>query len=518
MQLHPITVVRAHRILFGAAILMILMILNVFPAHAALPPVNDECSGAIVIPSTGPTPFVAKTALIDISGATVSPNDPPMPPSDLTGFDTNISHSVWFRFTPSTTGIHTISTGPDTDTAFRDTTMIVYTAPQDCGPFSIYTYNEDSGTLRASVSTNFSAGTTYYIVVWVGRLSQADISDNETLDLQVRVSKPEIPVNDNCAGALEIPSTLTPSYLSPIIDTTLATTTPNLRAQCVVDARSVPSRDVWFRFTPAVSGSYIVSTASDTASSLGNDGTLINDTAIGIFTLPSGCGQTASQQACNDNGQGRAILSVNLTANTTYYIVVWDNAADYVPGETALRLRVSPSTQPTAITGPLLSISSTGAVLGATVNANGVLSRFWFEWGPTTSLGSTSAVKILFAGATTFITNIVVSGFQPNTDYFYTIVATNALGRTTGIPNTFRWNSAPPADVAYFNEGPGISQVEFEGTPFHNYLVQGSTNLVHWTDLGLAFTNRSGSISAFQFRHAQAPPVAPQYFYRLRLP
>ena len=74
-------------------------------------------------------------------------------------------------------------------------------------------------------------------------------------------------------------------------------------------------------------------------------------------------------------------------------------------------------------------------------------------------------------------------------------------------------------DRVYFPEGIGVFQLEFTGSPFHNYVVQGSSNLLTWVDLGLATTNQiGGSDSAFLFRHSQAPPAAPQFFYRLRLP
>ncbi len=482
-------------------------------------PANDNCSGAIVIPASGATPFVFLTQPIDVSTATVTASDPPLPPQN-SGFDTNIGHSVWFKFTPATSGLHTFSTGPDTYTSFRDTTMVVYTAANDCGPFAIYSHNEDSGTLRASVSTNFTAGTLYYIVVWVGRLSLPANAPNEILELQLRVSKPEVPANDNCANALVLPSNITAPYLTAIIDTTLATTTSSnlVSAPCVTNAGAIPSRDVWFRFTPATAGTYNFSTGSDTRTVLGIDGNLIDDTSIGLYTLPNGCGQAGNQIACNDNGLGRAVLSAALTAGTTYFIVVWDNAPAYVPGETALRLRVSPATRPTVETLGPISLSSTGVVLSGNVNGNGVLSRYWFEWGLTTSLGSTSAVKLLFAGANTFYTNIVVSGFQRDTEYQYRMVATNALGRSEGALQTFMWLSDPPQNMFFYQDVDGTFPIEFTGEPSYVYVVQGSSNLVDWIDLGTAKTNTTQTTTGYLYRHSPPVPAPTNFFFRLKLP
>ena len=514
MQPH-LTFLDRLKIIFLAAILFA----PLFDAMAAV--VNDNCSGAIVIPVNGATPFVATTAQIDVSAATpLSPNDPPLPTTE--GFDPNITRSVWYKFTPITNGLYTVSTGPDTDTTFKDTTMVMYTSPTDCGPFSIYSFNEDSGTLRASISTNLTSGTTYYIVVWVGRLSSPDTTTNEVLELQLRVSKPEVPLNDTCANPIVIPPTLTAPYLSPLIDTTLATTTTTAgtRPPCITNLGTFPSRDVWFRFTPSITATYTISTGSDTASVLGNDGTLINDTSIALYTLSGGCDQAPSQIACADNSFERAVLAANLVANTTYYIVVWDNAPTYVPGETALRLRVAPATKPTVETLPLLSINSTSALLGATVNANGgKFNRFWFEWGASPTLGTTSAVKVLLPNnATTYTTNIPVSGFQRDTDYYYKIIATNELGRSAGNLRIFRWVSEPPANFYYQKDVDGASKFEFTGKPFHQYIIQGSSNLVNWTDLGLASTNLTQSTTAYLYRHTLPVPAPAHYYYRLKLP
>ena len=467
---------------------------------------NDDCSGAVPIPSAGPFPYL--TADIDMTGATIQ-NDPPFPPAQAS-FDTNITHSVWFRFAPQDSGRYTISSGLDTGTQFRDSTMIMYTAAGDCGPFTIYSFNEDSGTLRAAISTNLVAGTTYYIVVWVGRLSSPDTTTNEPIDLQLNVSKHSVPANDTCETAFELPSLISAPYKLPVaIDTTLATTTAGISPPCVTNLGSFPSRDVWFKFTPAVGGTYIFSTSSEV-------GTLINDTSIGLYTMPNGC-SFPNQIACNDNGFGRGVIFQALQAGSTYYLAVWDNAPNSVPGETRLQLQVSQASQPTVATGPPISIASTGAVLSGTVNVNALLGRFWFEWGPTSSLGSTSQVKVLFANATTFTTNLPVTGFSPNTVYQYRMVSTNAQGKSVGAIQTFVWSNSPPTLTS--PNFPEISagkafEFSFTGNTNQVYVIQSSTNLVNWTDLGTA-TNRE--TSRFSFRHS-LPPLSPQLYYQIRLP
>lgn len=504
----------AHRFLFRLINLFIAaFVLGLSSADAAAP-LNDQCGGAVIIPAAGP--FPVELAPIDISGAT-SLNDPPLPV--FPGFErTNVANSVWFKFTPASSGLYTFSTGPDTYTTFRDSAMAIYTASGDCGPnFFLYAFNDDSGSLRAAVSTNLLAGTPYYIVVFTGLLTVQNPESN--LELQLRVTKPEVPSNDTCATPYVFPSDITNSVLSPLFDTTRASTTPLLRPPCVTNFGAVPSRDLWFKFTPATSGTYIFSTGADTASSALIDGTLIDDTSIGLYTLNGGCG-SYNEINCNDNGFGRAGLSAPLTAGTSYYIAVWDNAPTYVPGETALRLRLSPATRPTVATGSPLSLSSTGAVLSGSVNGNGVQSRFWFEWGDSESLGRTSVVRVLFPSALTYETNLVVSGFQRDTLYYYRLVATNSLGRSVGGLQTFLWHGTPPTLPRFGKDIDGTYPIEFQGEPGHLYVIQSSSNLVSWVDVAVASTNyaQPPTATGYGLRYSPGPVPPPKLFFRVKMP
>jgi hypothetical protein len=489
---------RVSRSAFRASHSVLAACLLLFTAlQAAAQPANDRCQGAINIP------FPTNSLPTILDGATTV-GDPPMPPP-ATSFDTNITHSVWYKFTPADSGLYTISTGYDTDTTFKDTTMVMYTAANDCTNFTIYAYNEDSGTLRAAISTNLTAGTTYYIVVWIGRTEVF----TSGLEVQVRITKPVVPVNDTCANAFVIPPSISTNYLTPVVDTTLATTTAGIAAPpCVTNLGAMPSRDVWYQFTPTIAGTYIFSTHTDTA-------TRIEDTSIELYTLPGGNCNAPNQVACNDNSFGRARFSFDLTAGETYYLAVYDNATNYIPGETDLQLRITPAMAPTVVTLPPSSISSTGAALNGTITANGVVpTRFWFEWGPTTSLGSSTKTNFIFNRDLIFNTNLVVSGYAPGILYHYRMVGSNALGRSEGQLQTFLWDNTPP-QIAGYGFDPDLGEVfniDFSGAANHLYVVQGSTNLVDWTNLGRA---NELSPTSFRFQHSATVPVR---FYRVRQP
>jgi hypothetical protein len=488
MQLIPTQSARTRPLVLAAC----LFLFSAF--FAAAGPGNDLCSGAEVIPGVGPFPVVSLQRIIDGAG---NVGDPPFPPPE-TSFGTN--QSVWYKFTPAASGLYTVSTAYDTGTTIKDTSMAIYTGG-NCTNFSIYAYNEDSGTLRAAVSTNLTAGTPYYIVVWIGRTEVI----TSGMELQVRITKPAIPSNDTCAMAMVIPATISAPYLTPLVDTTRATTTPNLIHQCVTNQNQTPSREVWYQFAPTVSGPYNFSTGPDTA-------TRIEDTSIEIYT--GSCG-TLNQFSCSDNNYGRARFSQSLTMGVTYYIAVYDNAAKYVPGETDLQLRVAPAMAPTVVTLPPSSITSTSVFLNGTITANGSIpTTNWFEWGPTPSLGSTSQVKRIFDRDSIFTTNALVSGFAPGAPYYYRFVGANPLGRSEGQLQTFTFTNSPPqiATFGFESEFNRTFVVEFAGAASHLYIIQDSTNLVDWSNLGEA---TEASPGYFSYRHASS---GLRLFYRVRQP
>src|SRR4026208_1127130 len=100
MQLIPAYFARTRPLMLAAC----LGFLSPLLASAAVPPSNDQCSGAEVIPGAGPFPFLTLQRIIDGAG---NVGDPPLPPPQ-TSFDTNITHSVWYKFTPAVGGLYTI--------------------------------------------------------------------------------------------------------------------------------------------------------------------------------------------------------------------------------------------------------------------------------------------------------------------------------------------------------------------------------------------------------------------------
>ena len=152
------------------------------------------------------------------------------------------------------------------------------------------------------------------------------------------------PPNDLCPGAEVIPPAGPFPYLTAITaDITDATIAgdPAPMAGCPVGTPS-PSRGIWYRFTPAASGSYTISSCSDAPTA-----STVDDTILDIYTSSDGtCGGVMSPIGCDDDGctteNLQSVVATALTAGTPYYIVVhkWDSVAP-TAGNTAIQLRVT---------------------------------------------------------------------------------------------------------------------------------------------------------------------------------
>src|ERR1051325_11672141 len=119
-RMSPVT--RRSRV--GLALLLVATI--VVPARA-VPPLNDTCVGAEVIPSSAQFPYY--TAVTDVTDAT-SVGDPV---ASCT-FGNPFSHSIWYTFTPASTAFYTISSCADAPTATKvpDTLIAIYTSNAGC--------------------------------------------------------------------------------------------------------------------------------------------------------------------------------------------------------------------------------------------------------------------------------------------------------------------------------------------------------------------------------------------------
>jgi uncharacterized delta-60 repeat protein len=100
---------------------------------------------------------------------------------------------------------------------------------------------------------------------------------------------------------------------------------------------------------------------------------------------------------------------------------------------------------PTVITGVVNGIGATTATLNGTANPLGLATTGSFEYGLTTSYGSTTAGQALGAGQIAIaIGGGSVAGLTCNTLYHFRAKATNASGTSNGLDATFTTSPCPP--------------------------------------------------------------------------
>ena len=118
---------------------------------------------------------------------------------------------------------------------------------------------------------------------------------------------------------------------------------------------------------------------------------------------------------------------------------------------------------PVAITGEPTNVSTTGATLAGTVNPNGSATTAVFEYGLTTSYGSSvNVTPAPGSGDSTVAVSAALSGLQPNQTYHFRLAAVNQGGAVSGADGVFTTEGIPPpATAAYGRDRHGIKHHDY---------------------------------------------------------
>ncbi|MDY6972157.1 MAG: hypothetical protein SV775_07490, partial [Thermodesulfobacteriota bacterium] len=101
------------------------------------------------------------------------------------------------------------------------------------------------------------------------------------------------------------------------------------------------------------------------------------------------------------------------------------------------RWKGTPVSGPTANTGAATLVTSDSATLNGTVNPNGISATYYFEYGSTTSYGSTTTSVSAGSGTGDVSVSETVTGLSENTTYHYRITAANSEGTSYGNDQAF---------------------------------------------------------------------------------
>jgi hypothetical protein len=152
------------------------------------------------------------------------------------------------------------------------------------------------------------------------------------------------------------------------------------------------------------------------------------------------------QSSSKDIGNGTDAVTVEipvqgLTANTTYHFrVVATSAGGTAQGADAtLKTAAVPTApaRPGASTGGVRDVGLDAATLTGSVDPNGASTSYKFEYGLTTSYGSSSATQNAGSGTRSTGVSARIGGLTAGKRYHYRIVATNSVGTTRGGDRSF---------------------------------------------------------------------------------
>ncbi len=244
-----------------------------------------------VVPAPSNDDFAAAPILtlpyldwMNVDGATTDTTDPVLP----CGPGTKAYQSVWFRYTPASSGEVVLSTY----SSGYNTILAVWSGTE--GNLTNIGCNDDFRGATSLLTLDLNGGATYYVEV-------AKVDTSAPTDYWLYLNLVHVGDDFDAPFILSpsLPSTATVNavHYSSFLDD------PDFTGCGVIGTNSV-----WYKFVPSQSGTLNVNT-------VGSD----YDTILGVWSGERGI---LTSLGCDDDGAGnfRSDLSIPISAGTTYYI------------------------------------------------------------------------------------------------------------------------------------------------------------------------------------------------------
>jgi sugar lactone lactonase YvrE len=168
-------------------------------------------------------------------------------------------------------------------------------------------------------------------------------------------------------------------------------------------------------------------------------------------------------QVVSGTGEQQVAEDVNgLLANREYEVRLTATAAGFTVTTDPISFETS-TILPTVATGDVTGATGSSATLNGSINPNGSLTTFFFEYGPTVAYGSRIPLvpAPLNAGFISAQLSRTVTGLAPGATFHYRLVAENQAGIAEGDDRTFVAGSLPGEGRAYEQVTPVVSRGTF---------------------------------------------------------
>jgi hypothetical protein len=145
------------------------------------------------------------------------------------------------------------------------------------------------------------------------------------------------------------------------------------------------------------------------------------------------------------SGSVQAFVSGLLPDSLYHFRLVMSNVCcvPQIGGDTVFTTTTAPPGFPAATTLNASNVTVTSATLNGRVNANGFPTSFYFEWGPTTGYGNSTATQTVGSATTPVAVQQQITGLSRGSTYHFRAVAVNANGVSVGGDSTLTTPSAP---------------------------------------------------------------------------
>jgi outer membrane protein assembly factor BamB len=229
---------------------------------------------------------------------------------------------------------------------------------------------------------------------------------------------------------------------------------------------------------------------------------------------------TPSHSYTGNTAQSVSANITGLSTHTTYHFrIVATNSGGTSFGSDRTFTTLSATGPPVVITSPATSIASFSATLNCSLDPHGLNTNVYFQYGLTTSYGSTTPMQS-HTGNTYLNISANISGLLASHVYHFRTVATNSAGTTFGSDRTFTTLSptgppvvitSPATSIASFSATLNGS-LDPHGLPTSVYFQYGTT-----TGYGSTTPMQSKSGNTYQNVAANISGLAATSTYHFRI-